>query len=47
MTERETPPICLGPGGGLAAEHDAKEMAPTRWDDDGWECPECHVIVRV
>ena len=46
MSEREAP-LCLGPGGELAAEHDATPMEPTKWDDDAWECPECQVIVRV
>ena len=41
------PPLCLGPGGELGAEHEARAMTPTEWDDDAWKCPECQVIVRV
>ena len=41
------PPMCLGPGGDLAAEHEGTPMEPTKWDDDGWQCPVCQTIVRV
>jgi len=43
----ESPPVCLGPGGDLAAEHKATEMQPVDHEDGGWKCPECVVIVRV
>ena len=40
-------PVCLGPGGEIAAEHTPTEMEPVENDSNAWECPQCVVIVRV